>query len=98
MTYGSWSHYQMTNLLLEQSVYLETNWMRMIRFCIIKQEGIDFTETFAPVARLEAIHILLPFAAYHNTRLHQMDYLGQVRDKVLLSRTEIEYISAAQCY
>ncbi|RDY05655.1 hypothetical protein CR513_10488, partial [Mucuna pruriens] len=32
-----------------------------------QQDGINFTETFASVARLEAIHILLSFAA------HQMD-------------------------
>lgn len=29
-------------------------------------EGIDFSETFAPVARLEAIHILLTYANHHN--------------------------------
>ena len=38
-----------------------------------QQEGIDFTETFAPVARLEAIRILLSFAAHHSMRLYQMD-------------------------
>ncbi len=38
-----------------------------------QQEGIDFTETFAPVARLEAIRILLAFAAHKNIILYQMD-------------------------
>ena len=27
--------------------------------------GLDFEETFAPVARLESIHILLAYAAHH---------------------------------
>ena len=36
-------------------------------------EGIDFDETFAPVARLEAIRILLAYASHHNCKLHQMD-------------------------
>ena len=36
-------------------------------------EGIDFDETFAPVARLEAIHILLAYANHHNIILYQMD-------------------------
>ena len=31
-----------------------------------KQEGIDFTETFALAARLEAIRILLAFVAHKN--------------------------------
>jgi hypothetical protein len=36
-------------------------------------EGLDFGETYAPVARLEAIRILLAFATHHNFKLHQMD-------------------------
>jgi hypothetical protein len=36
-------------------------------------EGLDFGETFAPVARLEAIHILLAYACAHNIKLYQMD-------------------------
>jgi hypothetical protein len=35
-------------------------------------EGLDFDETFAPVARLESIRILLAFATYHGF-LYQMD-------------------------
>ena len=33
----------------------------------------DFTKTFAPVARLEAIRVLLVFAAHKNIMLYQMD-------------------------
>jgi hypothetical protein len=36
-------------------------------------EGLDFEETFAPVAQLEAIRILLPFAASKGFKLYQMD-------------------------
>jgi hypothetical protein len=35
--------------------------------------GLDFEETFAPVARLESIQILLAYAAHHSFRLFQMD-------------------------
>jgi hypothetical protein len=34
---------------------------------------LDFGETFAPVARLEAIRILLGYACAHNIKLYQMD-------------------------
>ncbi|WJX52128.1 hypothetical protein P8452_38270 [Trifolium repens] len=38
-----------------------------------QQEGIDFTETFAPVARLEAIRLLLSYAVNNGITLYQMD-------------------------
>ncbi|WVZ63941.1 hypothetical protein U9M48_013531 [Paspalum notatum var. saurae] len=40
-------------------------------FC--QKEGIDHEETFAPIARLEAIRILLAFAASKGFKLQQMD-------------------------
>jgi hypothetical protein len=36
-------------------------------------EGLDFDETYAPVARLESIRILLAYATYHGFKLYQMD-------------------------
>jgi hypothetical protein len=35
--------------------------------------GLDFEETFALVARLESIRILLAYAAHHSFKLYQMD-------------------------
>jgi hypothetical protein len=34
---------------------------------------LDFDETFAPVAGLESIHILLAYATHHSFKLYQMD-------------------------
>jgi hypothetical protein len=34
---------------------------------------LDFGETFALVARLKAIHILLVYASHHDMKLYQMD-------------------------
>jgi hypothetical protein len=36
-------------------------------------KGLDFDETYAPVARLESIRILLAYATYHGFKLYQMD-------------------------
>jgi len=36
-------------------------------------EGIDFEETFAPIARMEAIRIFLALAVYKNFKVYQMD-------------------------
>ena len=38
-----------------------------------QEEGIDYEETFAPVARIEAIRILVAFAAHMEIKLYQMD-------------------------
>ena len=38
-----------------------------------QQEGIDYEETFAPVARMEAIGIFLAYATYMNFKVYQMD-------------------------
>ena len=35
--------------------------------------GLEFEETFAPVARLESIHILLGYATNDSFKLFQMD-------------------------
>jgi hypothetical protein len=36
-------------------------------------EGLDFDETYAPVARLDSIRILLAYATYHGFKLYQID-------------------------
>jgi hypothetical protein len=36
-------------------------------------EGKDFYETFAPVARLEAIRIFISYACHNNFKVYQMD-------------------------
>jgi hypothetical protein len=36
-------------------------------------EGLDFDETFAPVAKLESIRLLLVYATHHGFKLYQMD-------------------------
>ena len=49
------------------------NKARLVAQGYTQVEGIDFNETFAPVARLEAIRILLAYANHHNIILQQMD-------------------------
>jgi hypothetical protein len=36
-------------------------------------EGLDFRETYAPVARLESTRILIAYATNHDFKLYQMD-------------------------
>ncbi|GKB66942.1 retrovirus-related pol polyprotein from transposon TNT 1-94 [Tanacetum coccineum] len=58
-----------------------------------QEEGINFEESFAPVARLEAIRIFLAFAAHMNMVVYQMDVKtaflnGNLREEVYVSQTD----------
>ena len=46
---------------------------RLIAKGYSREEGIDYDETYAPVARLGAIRMFLAFAAYSNFKVYQMD-------------------------
>lgn len=39
----------------------------------LQEEGIDYDETYAPVARLEAVRIFLAYVAHKNFKVYQMD-------------------------
>ncbi|CAM8911853.1 unnamed protein product [Rhodiola kirilowii] len=57
-----------------------------------QQEGIDYDETFAPVARLEAIRLLVAYSTYHGFTLQQMDVKtaflnGILKEEVYVSQT-----------
>ncbi|GJY34550.1 retrovirus-related pol polyprotein from transposon TNT 1-94 [Tanacetum coccineum] len=58
-----------------------------------QEEGIDFEESFAPVARLEAIRIFLAFAAHMNMVVYQMDVItaflnGNLQEEVYVSQPD----------
>jgi hypothetical protein len=48
------------------------NKVRLVAKGYSQVEGLDFGKTYAPVARLESIHILLAYATYHGFKLNQM--------------------------
>ncbi|GJR03658.1 retrotransposon protein, putative, unclassified [Tanacetum coccineum] len=58
-----------------------------------QEEGINFEESFAPVARIEAIRIFLAFAAQKNMIVYQMDVKttfmnGILREEVYVSQPD----------
>ncbi|GJR49624.1 retrovirus-related pol polyprotein from transposon TNT 1-94 [Tanacetum coccineum] len=59
-----------------------------------QEEGNDFEETFAPVARLEVVRIFLAFAAHMNMIVYQMDVKteflnGILREEVYVSQPDV---------
>ena len=56
-----------------------------------QEEGIDFGETYAPVARLEAVRLLLAFSSIQGFKLFQMDVKsaflnGYINEEVFVSQ------------
>jgi hypothetical protein len=54
-------------------------------------EGLNFDETYAPVARLESIRILLAYATYHGFKLYQIDMKsaflnGPIKEEVFVEQ------------
>ena len=58
---------------LDEDGNIVRNKARLVAQGYTQEEGIDFDETYAPVARMEAIRMLLAFACYNNFKLFQMD-------------------------
>ncbi|GJR03499.1 retrovirus-related pol polyprotein from transposon TNT 1-94 [Tanacetum coccineum] len=58
---------------LDENGVISRNKARLVAQGYNQQEGIDYDETYAPVARLESIRILLAYACTLDFRLFQMD-------------------------
>nr|GFB65758.1 hypothetical protein [Tanacetum cinerariifolium] len=58
---------------LTQACWIEAMQEELNEFKRLEEEGIDFEESFALVARLEAIRIFLAYVAHKNMVVYQMD-------------------------
>ncbi|GKC42909.1 retrovirus-related pol polyprotein from transposon TNT 1-94 [Tanacetum coccineum] len=59
----------------------------------VQEEGINFEESFAPVARIEAIRIFVANASHKNMTIYQMDVKtaflnGELKEEVYISQPE----------
>jgi hypothetical protein len=57
----------------DQDGIVVRNKARLVAQGYTQVKGLDFGETYAPVARLETIRILLAYACAHNIKLYKMD-------------------------
>ena len=58
---------------MDETGIVTRNKERLVSKGYSQEEGIDFDETFAPVARLEAIRIFLAYVAHVSLKVYQMD-------------------------
>nr|GEU30606.1 retrovirus-related Pol polyprotein from transposon TNT 1-94 [Tanacetum cinerariifolium] len=69
------------------------NKARLVAQGFMQEEGIDFEESFAPVARIEAICIFVENATHKNMMIFQMDVQttflnGELKEEVYVSQLE----------
>ncbi|GJR67690.1 retrovirus-related pol polyprotein from transposon TNT 1-94 [Tanacetum coccineum] len=69
------------------------NKTRLVAKGYMKEEGIDFEESFAPVARLEVVQMFIAYVAYKNITIFQMDVKtaflnGPLKEEVYVSQPE----------
>ena len=66
------------------------NKSRLVAQGYTQVEGIDFDETFAPVARLKSIRILLAITSHLNFKLYQMDVKSTFLNGMLQEEVYVE--------
>jgi len=76
---------------LDEAGVITRNKARLVAKGYNQEEGIDYDETFAPVARLEVVRLLLAFACMSGFKLFQMDVKsaflnGFINEKVYVSQ------------
>jgi len=58
---------------INESGEVTRNKARLVCKDYAQVEGIDYGETFAPVAKMESIRLLLSYACSKNIKVYQMD-------------------------
>nr|GEV52291.1 integrase, catalytic region, zinc finger, CCHC-type, peptidase aspartic, catalytic [Tanacetum cinerariifolium] len=58
---------------IKEAMAIEAMQEELHQFDRLQEEGIDFEESFAQVARLEAVQIFIAYAAYKSFLIYQMD-------------------------
>nr|GEW17693.1 retrovirus-related Pol polyprotein from transposon TNT 1-94 [Tanacetum cinerariifolium] len=82
-------------------LWAEAKKARLVARGYRQEEGINFEESFAPVARLEAIRIFLAYAAHKNMVVYQMDVKiaflnGNLKEEVYSYAFGISVLAAIQ--
>nr|GFA59078.1 Gag-Pol polyprotein [Tanacetum cinerariifolium] len=75
---------------MADSAWIEAMQEELYQFDRLQEEGIDFKESFAPVARLEAVRIFITYAAHKSFSIYQMDVKmtflnGPLKEEVYVS-------------
>ena len=75
---------------LNEDEKVSRNKERLVYKGYSQEEGIDYGETFAPVARLEGVRTLLSYAAHRGFKVYQIDVKFSFLNGILDEKVYIE--------
>jgi hypothetical protein len=75
---------------LNEKGKIEKHKARLVAKGFSQQAGIDYGETFAPVARLDTVRILLAIIAQHKWKVYQMDVKSSFLNGVLIEEVYVD--------
>ncbi|KAL8092052.1 hypothetical protein AgCh_034365 [Apium graveolens] len=81
---------------MDENGIVTRNKARLVAKGYSQEEGIDYDETFAPVARIEAIRIFLAFAAHSNFKVYQMDIKSAFLNSEVEEKVYVQQLSFYQ--
>nr|GEW96458.1 copia protein [Tanacetum cinerariifolium] len=78
---------------MADSAWIEAVQEELHQFDRLQEEGIDFEESFAPVARLEVVWIFIAYATHKSFLIFQMDVKttflnGPLKDEVYVAQPD----------
>nr|GEY05532.1 copia protein [Tanacetum cinerariifolium] len=79
----------------DKSSWVIRNKERLVAVGYSQQECIDYDETFAPVARIEAIRLFLAYAAHKDFTVFQMDLKTAFLNRILIEEV---YVGQPLCF
>nr|GEX90261.1 integrase, catalytic region, zinc finger, CCHC-type, peptidase aspartic, catalytic [Tanacetum cinerariifolium] len=82
-----------TKELMVDSAWIEAMQEKLYQFDRLQEEGIDFEESFSPVARLEAVWIFIAYAAHKSFPIYHMDVKtaflnGPLKEEVYVAKPD----------
>jgi len=75
---------------LDEAGVITRNKARLVAKCYNQEEGIDYGETFAPVATLEVVRLLFAFACMSGFKLFQMDVKSAFLNGIIKEEVYVE--------
>ena len=76
---------------------------RLVSKVYSQKQGIDYEDTFSPIARIELVRMLLAYTTSKNLKVYQMDVKsaflnGEIQEEVYIEKSEVFLLTKEKGY